>query len=234
MVAHLALNELMRQLSLAASGEEVGQALLTTAKRFGFTSAIVVDVTQLFNRIGPALIFASAGRAAIEVFDQRHPFMHHPLMLRAQSTERPFLLSSVREETGASEDDWWDRLPPHVRQSDGLIVPVHERGRLAWYAGFTGREPDLGQRTLAVMAAAAHAAYSRFQELLDSDTQLSPLTPREAECLHWVAQGKTDAETATILNISPRTVRFHVSNAKRRLGVTSRIQAVAKGASGAA
>jgi len=121
-----------------------------------------------------------------------------------------------------------------VRKNDGLIVPIHENGRLAWYTGFTGRKPDLDQRTLSIMSAATHAAYSRFQELLDADTRLSPLTPREAECLRWVAQGKTDAETAMILSISPRTVRFHVSNAKKRLGVTSRIQAVTKGMRGAA
>ena len=52
------------------------------------------------------------------------------------------------------------------------------------------------------------------------------LSPRETECLRWAALGKTDNEIGTILSISPRTARFHVENAKRKLGVATRIQAV--------
>jgi DNA-binding CsgD family transcriptional regulator len=43
-----------------------------------------------------------------------------------------------------------------------------------------------------------------------------------------VADGKTDVEVGKILDISPRTVRFHINNAKVKLGVSTRIQAVAK------
>ena len=57
---------------------------------------------------------------------------------------------------------------------------------------------------------------------------MASLTARESECLHWVGEGKTDAEVGKTLDISSRTVRFHITNAKRKLGVTSRIQAVTK------
>ena len=50
----------------------------------------------------------------------------------------------------------------------------------------------------------------------------------------WVADGKTDFEVGKILSISPRTVRFHIRNAKTKLGVATRIQAVAKRVIGAA
>jgi DNA-binding CsgD family transcriptional regulator len=109
---------------------------------------------------------------------------------------------------------------------------VHDHGRLAWYAGLAGREPDLSARTLSVMSAAVHAGYARFRELLSDKTARSPLSPREAECLRWIAEGKTDVEAGKILHISPRTVRFHINNAKAKLGVATRIQAVAKRMSG--
>ena len=48
------------------------------------------------------------------------------------------------------------------------------------------------------------------------------LTPREAECVAWVAAGKTDAEIARLLKISARTSRFHVENARRKFGATNR------------
>jgi DNA-binding CsgD family transcriptional regulator len=58
--------------------------------------------------------------------------------------------------------------------------------------------------------------------------KLHPLSAREAECLRWVALGKTDSEIAIILSISPRTARFHIENAKRKLHVATRVQAVAE------
>ncbi len=52
------------------------------------------------------------------------------------------------------------------------------------------------------------------------------LTPREVQCLSWVARGKTYVEIGDILEISERTVRAHIENAKRKLGVTKLHEAV--------
>lgn len=54
------------------------------------------------------------------------------------------------------------------------------------------------------------------------------LTQREQECLLWVTEGKTTWETSQILNISERTVTFHLQNAVDKLGVVNRQQAVAR------
>jgi LuxR family transcriptional regulator, quorum-sensing system regulator LasR len=53
-----------------------------------------------------------------------------------------------------------------------------------------------------------------------------PLTLREKECLFWAAEGKTSSETATILNISERTVTFHLNNVVKKLNVSSRQHAI--------
>jgi DNA-binding CsgD family transcriptional regulator len=52
------------------------------------------------------------------------------------------------------------------------------------------------------------------------------MTARESEVLGWVAAGKSDWAIGQILNISGKTVNFHVENAKRKLGVGTRVQAV--------
>jgi len=52
------------------------------------------------------------------------------------------------------------------------------------------------------------------------------VTQREGEILGWVAVGKSDWAIGRILKISDKTVNFHVENAKRKLGVGTRIQAV--------
>ena len=52
------------------------------------------------------------------------------------------------------------------------------------------------------------------------------LTPREAHCLAWAAQGKTKAETAALLGIKEPTVRFYTESAFAKLGATNITQAV--------
>ncbi|WP_455428410.1 LuxR C-terminal-related transcriptional regulator [Dryocola sp. LX212] len=58
-------------------------------------------------------------------------------------------------------------------------------------------------------------------------SSLSPLLSlREIEVLSWVSSGKTYAEVASILEISQRTVKFHVSNTMKKLGVHNARHAV--------
>jgi NarL family two-component system response regulator LiaR len=54
----------------------------------------------------------------------------------------------------------------------------------------------------------------------------SPLTPREWEVIDLLYEGKTTDEIADTLVLSRETVRSHVKNILRKLGVTSREEAV--------
>src|SRR3569832_66804 len=54
------------------------------------------------------------------------------------------------------------------------------------------------------------------------------LTRRERDCLAFVAEGKSDWEISVILGISQATAKFHVDNARRKLGATNRAHAVAR------
>jgi LuxR family transcriptional regulator len=56
------------------------------------------------------------------------------------------------------------------------------------------------------------------------------LSSREMEVLKWSAQGKTASDIGMILNLSPRTVNFHIGSAIKKLGVTNKISAVVQAA----
>jgi DNA-binding CsgD family transcriptional regulator len=53
------------------------------------------------------------------------------------------------------------------------------------------------------------------------------LTPRQAQALHWIAEGKTNGEIATILGCSVNTVKLHLKDIFQRLGVHTRTAAAA-------
>src|SRR5262252_507743 len=62
--------------------------------------------------------------------------------------------------------------------------------------------------------------------------KLVQLNDREVETLTWVARGKTSAEIAKILDLTKRTVDFHLDNARSKLGAATRTQAAIKAATG--
>jgi LuxR family quorum sensing-dependent transcriptional regulator len=81
----------------------------------------------------------------------------------------------------------------------------------------------------------------RAMEVVDRDQRNAPpvlsltngcahvqLTAREKEVLAWAARGKTVADTAQILGISPETVEGFVKQALRKLDAVNKTHGVAK------
>jgi DNA-binding CsgD family transcriptional regulator len=77
-----------------------------------------------------------------------------------------------------------------------------------------------------LLATYTHTAVTRL--LVEKLENIRALTRREELCLTLAAQGYRDGEIATMLAISTRTVLFHLSNAKSKLGAENRAQMIAK------
>ena len=63
------------------------------------------------------------------------------------------------------------------------------------------------------------------QRVLSGDRRIGDLTPREAEVLALIADGRSNAEIAHALGLSRKTVQNHVSNVLAKLQVRDRTQA---------
>lgn len=117
----------------------------------------------------------------------------------------------------------------------GLKIPHHVAGMtISRDRDFTDKERQWVQ-VLAPHLALAHIHSQNLTTLGELQKGDSPdasalarlgLTPREAEVLHWLMQGKRDAEIAEILRASPRTIQKHVQNILVKLGVETRTAAI--------
>lgn len=87
---------------------------------------------------------------------------------------------------------------------------------------------DLLNYVLACLSRAQAKVDTTQATRLRHDKQACPLSPRELTVLLWMKEGKTNWEIARILELSERTVRFHVGSIFGKLDVTSRTQAVAR------
>jgi DNA-binding NarL/FixJ family response regulator len=89
-------------------------------------------------------------------------------------------------------------------------------------------KPDLLSAIRSRLERAIQQAVPEFKPNFDSARPLQTelgLTPRVAETLLWLAQGKTNPEIATILGNSESTVKKHVLEIFEKLGVETRTAA---------
>jgi DNA-binding CsgD family transcriptional regulator len=107
--------------------------------------------------------------------------------------------------------------------NSGLLTFVPENDCIGYYKFFLENE-----LSFKILAHTYHSLVQQFH-LNQSREDFNPLTPREQECLAWVAKGKTDYEIAIILGgLAKPTVTKIINNAKEKLDCYSRTSATVK------
>ncbi|WP_138379227.1 LuxR family transcriptional regulator [Luteithermobacter gelatinilyticus] len=109
----------------------------------------------------------------------------------------------------------------------GLTLPLFgPYGRLILLS-FAGPEKRAIRKTiynrLMLLALQFHICLMTLNTVPPSS---SPLTPREIDCLKWVAQGKSSWEIGKILGISEHTVNGYIRDIYQKLDVSTRAMAV--------
>jgi DNA-binding NarL/FixJ family response regulator len=161
---------------------------------------------------------ASNGLEAVEAFvrhrpdvtllDLRMPVMEGVEAVR-QIRERDPLAKVIVLTTYDTDDDISRALKAGAKayvlkdiSADALIECIHE-----------------------VLAGKTYLAPSAAAKLAEGVTRVQ-LTPRELATLRLMADGKSNKEIASELDISERTVKTHLGHLFEKLGVTSRTEAV--------
>lgn len=189
------------------------------------------NLALLLELEGYSVSTAPDGRAGLEVARRERPdlvicdVMMPELdgygvvqALRAEdgTADIPFIFLTARGEQADV------RTGMNVGADDYLTKPVIREELLAAIAARLAR------------AEASHARQARtrntggFRPDFSSSLPLRDrlgLTPREADVLLWVAQGKTNGDIGIILGLSEKTVKQHLGSIFQKLGVESRTSA---------
>jgi LuxR family transcriptional regulator, activator of conjugal transfer of Ti plasmids len=158
-----------------------------------------------------------------------------PIIARSIATTLPFTWSIRNGRSGLTQQQrrFFDEADDHGI-AHGFTIPIHDRsGKVATLTVATSDDRSeienllrSHQHALHLIAIYLHAWIRR--SLPTSERALRPvLTQREIACIQWAGRGKSALDTAEILRIRPRTVVFHIENAKRKFGVATLQQAVA-------
>jgi LuxR family quorum-sensing system transcriptional regulator CciR len=182
---------------------------------------------------GDAVVFQTYPQDWVRYFSQSGLYLSDPVFRYAGERVIPFSWDDA--DFRASLSPLERRILREAREygiAHGYTVPIHPPraqtgscsvvpdsavlGRLDYQAVFT-------MAYFMYDALVAATVYDRGGE--DASVQLSE---RERQCVELAAQGKDDWSIGSILRISERTAHNHIERAKRRFGVSTRVQVIVR------
>jgi ATP/maltotriose-dependent transcriptional regulator MalT len=124
---------------------------------------------------------------------------------------------------------WIEQLPPEVvRIRPRLCLAFALPPVVSSPMVDAGRKPATEPATPAVPTDRPVRANRAAPQSAPRQDLLDPLSIRELEVLHLMAQGATNGEIALTLALAVETIKRHVSNILSKLGVGNRTQAAAR------
>jgi LuxR family transcriptional regulator/LuxR family quorum-sensing system transcriptional regulator CciR len=160
-------------------------------------------------------------------------YRDNPALRQAHQRAEPVYWDEVLAQAPANqrEREFLERFR-RADLGDGVGIPVFgPDGRLGQCGlGFQKGVRRLDPAVLKQFQWVCELAHLRYGSLLVAAFGPPPeLSPREAEILAWVAQGKSNPLIAEILGISSHTVDAHLRRIYLKLGVFDRISAAIRG-----
>lgn len=199
----------------------------------GLTSFQLSEIADIDDFPGKNLSLGNLPDSYLKKYWRNGNYMFHdPIVRKTLTSNQPVRYSEYLTKTDN---------PKRVQEifnfrnkqgiKDGYGFPL--KGRLNRFALFNviGDMSDFSRADIMHLEMYGISFYRRATELFPLqgaspvlDTVI--LTDRERECLTWVSKGKTNWDISQILMITERTVQYHVENAREKLGVDTRLQAV--------
>ncbi len=165
------------------------------------------------------------------LYNKQEIFKIDPIVAHARRSLKPFRWTELRKAIDDPHTARVAQIADAYGWREVLGVPIHGpygyQGLVSMASMDDVSLTGTDIATIEVMSVALHRRCNKTLSYGLGPTEPVKLTDRQLVCLGWVAAGRSDTEIAEILGVSPTTARFHIEEAKRRIGVSTRIEAVA-------
>lgn len=228
-----AVFNLIDELEGANSIDETWSAFMVFACKFGFTHGGLADMPGPHERIEDTTLCLSWPEEWRQRYFENNYITKDPANLHLERSPTPFTWEEMLTAPIYTKEQ--RRIVSEASEFglfSGLIVPLPGVGMGPALVTIAGGKVDLSARNRAALHLAAIYTHARVRVLSKRRARLQTmpqLSPRERQCLQWVAVGKSDWEISEILSISEKTVNSHLERVKKKFGVRTRMQAVVHG-----
>lgn len=223
------LDDLLDRLETASSGRALRSALESFGGRTGFDHFAYVHLR------GPvAEIFTDYPREWRERYFENRYDAVDPVIVAARRSLKIERWSGDAAHIRRGSTQWlFFRDAAAYGLRSGISVPIRVGFGGTAVLAFASARREIDVRS--IEAARAHTAVAFLHLKLAEFGGTNPasyeleLTPRETLCLTWASLGKTMKETATLIGVNERTVRFYLDEAKAKLGAHNIAHAIRLG-----
>jgi DNA-binding CsgD family transcriptional regulator len=221
-----------QEIGLATDRTALEARLVAAAQAMDFeiaSAAVAVDrpgLPALFEMVGNTpQAFREASRDPGNV-------ARDPVIGRLRRSGLPFVYDQATY-TDAGAGDLWELQAPHGYRT-GVAMALHLPGGQHFLLGMDRSRPlprdgeSLNRLMADICLLAVHAQEAAVRVFLaePAPAPRARLTPREIEILHWTKEGKSAWAVGQILALSEATVQTHLRNVRRKMGVSSKHQAI--------
>ncbi len=221
---------------MAATPQDASIRFFRAASRMGATYLQTRLYRRPMARLTPEAHWA-AGGVIIRMSPERWPgssafnyicFECNPLVSAIRENRTRYRFSDFAPHDAPAYRAYWEALGEADIADAHCATSYGSKGVIAsLHLGFGDR--NIGADMEPAVQIAGLILTERlmdFSGILKDD--IPHLSDRERDCLAFLADGRQDREIADLLGITETTVRFHVDNARRKLGARNRTQAIAR------
>ncbi len=208
--------------------EKIGAAFHNYVASLGFTNAACITLPEAGDLVDDSVLMNSRPDEWSNEYIARDCVSSDPMVHELFRTYHPFAWSDVtgtrklkKSESAVME------LAREFEMDCGFVVPIFDTSGNTGLISIAGLGVNMDEQTRGALTLASTYVHNRLctmkRKSREDDVRM---TGRELEVLKWISAGKSDWQIGQILNISAKTVNYHVENVKRKFGVATRIQAV--------
>lgn len=227
------------EIATVATPEDLRRVAIPAIAAFGLRSANYHYLPPFGGHAGDRVRAYSSTHSVEQLtgYLKRGMFRNNPFVAQSLRETRPFkridpaLIDATKDPRARAIYDEMVATHPH-----GWIgIPVYGPGGRdgTFLLGCTGANADMracDAVAIARLQSVCQSVHLRFCAMVASSLDPPPmLTRRELDVLGWVARGKSNADIAGILHISPHGVDAHLRRIYSKLGVFDRLSATLRG-----
>ncbi len=211
--------------------EEVSTLIVQTTSPYGMTASASGLVT------GPRAFstnpshFANWPQGWAELYETKALFFVDPVVRWAMLSGAPATWSDVR--SALPSNDVGHKVYEAAATwgfTEGLATPVRGADGYLGLVALGGKRGKLKSDEIGFLSAVSSMTFQRADEICGS-IKAAPLPSqfslRELDCIRLMRQGFTDREIGHVLGITGETSRYHLDNARAKVGARSRVHLAA-------
>jgi DNA-binding CsgD family transcriptional regulator len=226
------LEDLLAEVDAATDMADLGQRTLAAIRPFGLQAAASGIIAGSKAASAERFHFALWPPAFLERYLAEEMQAIDPVPRWARGTGSPARYSTILAHLSAKDPG--RRVIQAAAEFDlrtGICVPQRAADGAIGLISVVGDRPDFAPAEFRSLVALCNAIF-RSAEHIDRSSERATAAPvltlREIELLGFLVHGHSDREIAQLNAISESTVRFHLHNARQKVGAVSRTHLAAK------